>query len=133
MKARLFAERVTSATAEAELEDVRAWAVERGDTAAALVLLFALRSRLAPAGDLPVGWRRIGVQRSERQAGLLRTALTIESLLETDPTLGEVLISLVRRFVILAHEAAAYSKLPDFTFRFRHESGRLRFFPETPG
>jgi hypothetical protein len=31
--------------------------------------------------------------------------------------------------VIAPHEQVAYSKLPEFTFRFRWESGRLRFYP----
>ena len=42
---------------------------------------------------------------------------------------GETLVWLVRRFVVGAHERIAYSKLPDFTFRFRWEGGRLRFYP----
>jgi hypothetical protein len=35
---------------------------------------------------------------------------------------------LVERFVLQVHERIAYSKLPEFTFRFRWEEGLLRFF-----
>src|SRR5664279_2865768 len=35
---------------------------------------------------------------------------------------------LVERFVLQTHERIAYSKLPEFTFRFRWEEGLLRFF-----
>src|SRR5438128_4175642 len=34
----------------------------------------------------------------------------------------------LRRAVLAAHESIAYSKLPNYTFRFRWERGRLRFF-----
>ena len=42
--------------------------------------------------------------------------------------LADTLAWLTRRFVINAHEQIAYSKLPEFTFRFRWEDGRLRFY-----
>ena len=32
------------------------------------------------------------------------------------------------RFVVPVHERIAYSKLPEFTFRFRWEDGLLRFY-----
>jgi hypothetical protein len=44
------------------------------------------------------------------------------------PRVGETLWWLVSRFVLPVHERIAYSKLPDFTFRFRWEDGLLRFF-----
>jgi hypothetical protein len=48
--------------------------------------------------------------------------------LEEQPSLAQTLVWLTRRFVINAHEQIAYSKLPEFTFRFRWEEGRLRFY-----
>jgi hypothetical protein len=133
MPTRRFAEQVARATAGIPLEMLRRWAVEVGEAPAALILLFATIGRLPDVTRAPGGWEQIGAQRSERQPGLLRFSHYLERHLEEDPTLVATLIWIVRHFVIAAHEHAAYSKLPDFTFRFRHEAGRLRFYPLDPG
>jgi hypothetical protein len=133
MPTRRFAEQVAGATAGVPLEALRRWAVEAGEAPAALVLLFATIARLPDVTRAPAGWEQIGTQRSERQPGLLRFWRYLERHLEEDPTVAVTLVWMVRHFVIAAHEHAAYSKLPDFTFRFRHEAGRLRFSPLDPG
>ncbi len=38
----------------------------------------------------------------------------------------------MRSRVIAVHETVAYGKLPEFTFRFRWELGRLRFYDNNP-
>jgi hypothetical protein len=68
------------------------------------------------------------LQHSERQPSLLGLSRLIEQQLEHEPSFADLFAWLVRRFVVSAHEQIAYSKLPDFTFRFRWESGRLRFY-----
>jgi hypothetical protein len=133
MPTRRFAEQVAGATAGVPLETLRRWAVEVGEAPAALILLFATIARLPDVTRAPAGWEQIGAQRSERQPGLLRLSRYLELHLEENPTIAATLVWIVRRFVIAAHEHAAYSKLPDFTFRFRHEAGRLRFYPLDPG
>jgi hypothetical protein len=133
MPTRRFAEQVAEVTAGVPLETLRRWAVEAGNAPAALILLFATIGRLPAPSRAPAGWGQIGAQRSERQPGLLRFSRYLERHLEENPTIAATLIWIVRRFVIAAHEHAAYSKLPDFTFRFRHEAGRLRFYPLDPG
>jgi hypothetical protein len=60
---------------------------------------------------------------------LLGFAYLLEQHLTEQPTVAETMRWLTRRLLIAAHEQIAYSKLPDFTFRFRWESGRLRFYP----
>src|SRR6185437_17161543 len=52
----------------------------------------------------------------------------LERQLDEQPPLNSLVAWAARRFVIAAHEQIAYSKLPDFTFRFRWEAGRLRFY-----
>jgi hypothetical protein len=49
-----------------------------------------------------------------------------------NPTLGETVAWLVRRFVLGPHESIAYSKLPERTFRFRWVQGHLHFYPLSP-
>jgi hypothetical protein len=128
-----FVERVARATAGMPLERLRRWAVAAGDAPAALVLMAATIARLPDLTRVPSGWELIGAQRSERQPGLLGFSYHLQRHLEGEPTLTATLVWAVRRFVLAAHEHAAYSKLPDFTFRFRNEAGRLRFYPGDPG
>jgi hypothetical protein len=77
---------------------------------------------------MPPGWRHIGAERSEHQPGLLLFGRLLEDHLRSGPTVAQTLWWLVARFVLAAHESIAYSKLPNYTFRFRWERGRLRFF-----
>ena len=102
--------------------------VERDDAIAGLGLIVEVVNRVGLVEDAPEQWRVIGLQSSERQPSLLGFARAFVSHLEDNPTLGETLRWIVLRHVVRSHEQIAYSKLPDFTFRFRWESGRLRFY-----
>ena len=48
--------------------------------------------------------------------------------LAEEPTVADTLWWIVHRFIVSVHERIAYSKLPEHTFRFRWEDGRVRFF-----
>jgi hypothetical protein len=122
------ADATAAATADLSLDELRQWAAETDTAAAGLVLFFALRSRLPAEATSSAGWLEIGSQSSERQPSFLQFVYLFERHLEDDPTLADTLVWLTRRFVISAHEQIAYSKLPEFTFRFRWEDGRLRFY-----
>jgi hypothetical protein len=115
-------------TADLPLDELRRWAAETDTAAAGLILFFALRSRLPSGPTSSVGWVEIGMQSSERQPSLLQFVHLFDRHLEDGPMLADTLVWLTRRFVINAHEQIAYSKLPEFTFRFRWEDGRLRFY-----
>jgi hypothetical protein len=123
-----LAESVAAGTADIPLEELRHWAAETDTTAAGLVLFFALRGRIPTESSASPGWLKIGAQSSERQPSLLGFLYRFDRHLEDQPTLAQTLVWLTRRFVINAHEQIAYSKLPEFTFRFRWEEGRLRFY-----
>lgn len=126
-----FYERITEATARMSLEELRRWAVEtEGTCLSALVLLFALLSRLPGPGELPAdaGWYDVAREGGNNQPGLASFAAQLRQHLAAGATNGETLGWLVRRFILLAHERIATTKLPDFTFRFRIEGARLRFF-----
>ncbi len=116
------------AIADLPLDELRRWAAEADTAAAGLVLFFALRSRVPEEATSSAGWLEIGSQSSERQPSFLQFLYLFERHLEDEPTLADTLVWLTRRFVISAHEQIAYSKLPEFTFRFRWEDGRLRFY-----
>ena len=117
-----------AATADLPLDELRSWAAETDTAAGGLILFFALRSRIPAEASAAAGWREIGLQRSERQPSVLEFVHRSEGHLEDKPALADTLAWLARRYVISAHEQIAYSKLPEFTFRFRWEDGRLRFY-----
>ena len=123
-----LADAVAARTADIPLDELRRWAAETDTAAAGLVLFFALRGRIPPQAGASPGWLEIGAQSSERQPSLLHFLYLFDRHLEAEPTLAQTLVWLTRRFVISAHEQIAYSKLPEFTFRFRWEEGRLRFY-----
>jgi hypothetical protein len=50
-----------------------------------------------------------------------------------DETVHATLRWLLDQFVVRPHERIAYSKLPEFTFRFRWDDGRLRFIDNGVG
>jgi hypothetical protein len=117
------------ATSAVAPEELRAWAIGDETAIRGLVLILATIARLPDRGATPRAWAEIGLQHSERQPSLRGFAMLVEQQIEHEPSLADLFAWLVRRFVVSAHEQIAYSKLPDFTFRFRWESGRLRFYP----
>jgi hypothetical protein len=123
-----LADSVAAGTADIPLDELRRWAAETDTVAAGLVLFFALHSRIPTQASPSTGWFEIGAQSSERQPSVLGFLYRFDRHLEDQPTLAQTLVWLTRRFVINAHEQIAYSKLPEFTFRFRWEEGRLRFY-----
>ncbi|TCK21940.1 hypothetical protein EV378_5937 [Pseudonocardia endophytica] len=113
------------AVADADLEDLRQ-ATRRLDSAASgLVVILELAGRVtARTGP---GWTEVLESDSAWQRPV-DTALTgVRRLVDEGATADELLWWLLSRFVIERHEVIAYSKLPDFTFRFRWEEGLLRF------
>jgi hypothetical protein len=124
----VLADSVATGTADIPLDELRGWTAETDTVAAGLVLFFALRSRIPTQASPSAGWFEIGAQSSERQPSVLGFLYRFDRHLEDQPTLAQTLVWLTRRFVINAHEQIAYSKLPEFTFRFRWEEGRLRFY-----
>ncbi|HEX6288039.1 MAG TPA: hypothetical protein VFZ66_02560 [Herpetosiphonaceae bacterium] len=119
---------VIGAVADVPLEQIRRHTNALGHAVAGLALLLALVDRLPHVATAPRAWQHIGSQRSEHQPGLLGFTRQLAEHRAADPTLGDTIAWLVRRYVLRPHEQIAYSKLPDRTFRFRWEQGRLRFY-----
>jgi hypothetical protein len=78
------------------------------------------------------GWHEISRQGGNSQPGLLGFVSRFRIHLSQEPVLADTLAWLVLNFVITAHDRIATTKLPDFTFRFRLEGVRLRFY-DSPG
>jgi hypothetical protein len=124
-------ERFAATTSGMSLEELRKWAREQESVVAGVLFLMTVCERLPPRALFSESDRAfldVGVQRSMRQYGLLQTAHALEMHMSEAPTLADTVEWAVRRLLIDVHERVAYSKLPNFTFRFRWESGRLRFY-----
>ena len=74
------------------------------------------------------GWLAATRVGSAWQPSLLRVLDEIARHLDDGPTVADTLWWFVFHFILGVHERIAYSKLPEHTFRFRWEEGRLRFY-----
>jgi hypothetical protein len=110
------------------LPDLYRWAAKDRRAIAGLALLFALRARLPDPSAVPRDWRVVGGISGDRQPGLLALAADLDRRVRPGSTVGDTMAWAVRELVLLPHEWTANSKLPEFTFRFRWEGGRLTFF-----
>jgi hypothetical protein len=110
-------------------EDIRAWAAEGDCAIVGLVALLILARRMPDLDQVHPLWGEIAARRSEHQDGLLGSLSLMRQFLGDDPSVGALLARTIQRFLIGPHEAIAYSKLPEATFRFYwEETGRFRFF-----
>ena len=111
---------------DALLEEVRE-ATDRADTASSgLIAILELHRRAAGRAD--PGWLTATAVRSAWQASLAAVLRDITAHLATGPTVADTMWWIVQQYVLNVHERIAYSKLPEHTFRFRWEEGRVRFY-----
>ena len=99
-----------------------------GSPVAGLCQLLLVRAALPAPDDVEPDWIEFGRIDGEWQPGLLRLIALLDAHFDDNPTVAESVTWLLNHFVLRAHERIAYSKLPEFTFRFRWEVGRLRFY-----
>lgn len=112
--------------APGELEPLRRWVVDMDSATAGAVALARLVDLVGQRDS--AAWQKAGHMGSSWQPGVLEIAADVQRLLDGDPTVAEMIERLLRRYVIAAHERIAYSKLPEFTFRFRLEPTGLRCY-----
>lgn len=124
--------RMLAAADGRSLEALRSWAVRDGSAVAGLALFLCVDARVAALGEQPPGWSEIAAQDGLHQPGLAHLGLRLGEHLRAEPTVRATMSWIVRTLVIWPHELIAYSKLPQSTFRFRWESGRLRFYDLRP-
>lgn len=127
-----FQAAVQAAVGSQTMEQVRVWAVQDGSATAALGLLLTLEARIPSSLHWSREWAGVGAMRSAFQPGLTVSMGLLRDHLASHPSVGETLAWLARRFVISPHESVAYSKYPEFTFRFRWQEGRLYFYNLSP-
>lgn len=113
------------------LEELRRWTVVTDSAASGLVALLELDRRASERSGH--GWTLATGVRSAWQPSLRSVRDGLHALSESGATVADVLWWLTENFVLRTHERIAYSKLPEFTFRFRWEEGLLRFFDHGMG
>ncbi len=112
--------------ARLDLEALRRWTISADTATSGLVTLLELDRRAgAQQGH---GWQLASGVRSAWQPSVASIRDGLHGQMDSGVTSADTLWWLVERFVLQVHERIAYSKLPEFTFRFRWEEGLLRFF-----
>jgi hypothetical protein len=120
---------VLAAGADLHWEDVRTWTEDQNTAMSGLAALLWFDARTPQPGSVLEPWEWVALQDSDHQSGFLRAVTAVRGELATEPTVGEALEWALKTFVLGPHEVIAYSKLPESTFRFCWEEGRLRFYP----
>jgi len=118
-------------TPSMSLESLSDFAVLSDTSTAGLVALLELARRTH--GRTDAGWDTAIQVDSAWQSSVAVVLAGLRTHLEDDPSVGDTLWWLVSRFIIPVHERISYSKLPEFTFRFRWEEGLLRFYDHGVG
>ena len=118
---------ISAAAATMTWEELREAAATAGDALTALAVIIELSRRTLEVPQTDRAWNEVARVDGANQPGLLRSAETVERLLGDDPSVGDLLVRVTNTFIVGVHETVAMSKLPDSTFRFSWEHGRLRF------
>jgi hypothetical protein len=113
------------------LETLRRFTHQADTATSGLVALLELARRIGQRSDH--GWAQASHLASAWQPSVAAVIAGLRTHLEEEPTIAETMWWLVSRFVLPVHERVAYSKLPEFTFRFRWEEGLLRFYDQGIG
>lgn len=124
-----FRQAVLSAASALHWEDVRLWTETLNSSMSGLAALLWFEAHTPDPGTVLPQWEWVGRQDSDHQSGYLRAIAVLRARMATEPNVVEALEWALRTFVMGPHEVIAYSKLPDSTFRFCWEEGRLRFYP----
>lgn len=121
-----FAGALDGPLASASLESLRLATEALSSAASGLVVVLELKRRASGRND--PGWIATSRVRSAWQPSVAEVLTSLSAHLEEGPSIADTMWWIIHRYVIRVHERIAYSKLPEDTFRFRWEDGRVRFF-----
>lgn len=113
------------------LEALRRFTEQLDTATSGLIVLLELARRAGERSG--AGWQHALHVDSAWQPSVAAVLAGLQTHLDGVPSIGESLWWMVSRFIIPVHERIAYSKLPEFTFRFRWENGLLRFYDQGVG
>ena len=116
-----------SACKDLEWEALRNLAAESKSGLFGLAVLLVLAARVPKQGEPRPEWELVACANGDSQPGLRRLVSILNSQLDDGQSVLGLLESFVLRFIVAIHETVAMAKLPNSTFRFYWEHGRLRF------
>lgn len=112
-------------------EMLRQFTLRLDNATSGLAVLLEVARRSDERSDS--GWQQAMGIDSAWQDSMAEALKKLQIHLAEAPTIGESLWWIVSNLIIRVHERISYSKLPEFTFRFRWEDGFLRFYDHGVG
>lgn len=122
-----WVEQLLAATADLSWEQIRSGAEDADDALTGLAAFLLLCARVPRVDTVAHGWGEVARVDGDRQPGLARMAMLVQRRLNSQATVAEVLRWTIDNFIVSVHETVALRKLPNSTFRFFWEHGRLPF------
>ena len=120
-------ESLIHATSDMSWEEIRETAANAGDAVNGLAGFLLLCARVPDRDDVTQAWSDVARVDGDRQPGLAGMATHVNRRLAAGPTVSQMLAWTIDNFIVSVHETVAMGKLPNSTFRFFWEHGRLRF------
>ena len=116
-----------SASSGLEWEELREMVAASESGLTGLATLLILASRVPNENDAGREWELVARADGESQPGLRNLVSILNRQLDSGQSVLGLLEWFVLRFIVAIHETVAMGKLPNSTFRFYWEHGRLRF------
>lgn len=111
---------------DSSLEELRILTVQKNTAISGLVVLLELARRAGQRNG--TGWQNALHIGSAWQPSVAMILEGLKSHLSSDPSITDTIWWMVTRFILPVHERISYSKMPEFTFRFRWDEGLLHFY-----
>jgi hypothetical protein len=126
--ARRWADRVSDAFGDLTWQQLSNLAVDADGGLTGLATFVALTRRVPNPADANGAWLQVARVDGDHQPGLLQMATMVKRR-EARPgeTVGSLMQWVIDTFIVRVHDTVAMGKLPESTFRFWWEEGRLRF------
>ncbi|MFN8175820.1 MAG: hypothetical protein U0T02_12210 [Solirubrobacteraceae bacterium] len=123
-----WVDQIARACAELSWQSACDLAIDADSAMSGLAVLLGLTRRVPERDDASTAWLRVARVDGDHQPGLLRMIRMLRrQQAQTGQTVGSLMQWVIDTFIVRAHDTVAMSKLPESTFRFSWEEGRLRF------
>jgi len=119
--------RVIAAAAGRGWQELTARAEQADNALTGLATLVALVDRVPATDSVSPAWLEVAGVDGENQPGLLQMVTLLRRRIDEEATVGALMRWVIEAFIVAVHETVAMGKLPESTFRFSWEQGRLRF------
>lgn len=123
-----WVDRITEACAGLSWQSLCDLAIDADSALCGLAVLLALTQRVPDRDGASSSWLEVARVDGDHQPGLLQMASMLRrQQAQEGQTVGALMQWAIDTFVVRVHDTVAMGKLPESTFRFSWEEGRLRF------